>query len=277
MLIDKLFSYTRECCDAAGDEAVAFSWAGNAGWLICHKGGMIAIDPDLMSERLWGLDAEIGDIARHLDYVLATHAHGDHFNTDTFKFMIDHGNGMLVLPRSCSDGAEKAGMPESRIIWAVPGQPLTLGPINKTNVNSGRVATPAPWLRLEPTRALHGHIGRSVYDGANFDDCGYIISIGGKRLYHPGDSVLLHEHLRIRDIDILFVSPTEHNMHIDGSRTFIEAINPARIYAQHFGTYPVTESNAYWTTGYEEPLRLTLSSKHRSRYVIPDAGAVYCV
>jgi L-ascorbate metabolism protein UlaG (beta-lactamase superfamily) len=136
---------------------------------------------------------------------------------------------------------------------------------------------PAPWLTLEPTRAIHGHIERSVYSGANFSDCGYIVGIGGKRFFHPGDSVLLHEHLEISNVDVLFVSPTEHNTHVDGSISLINSINPGRVFAQHFGTYPVTESNAYWTTGYEEPLRLALSSKHRSRYVIPVPGSVYAV
>ena len=239
--------------------AVSFCWAGNAGWLISHDTHLIAIDLDLMSERLWALSVGLDELAPRLDFLFATHAHGDHFHIPTAKYLTENGSCTLILPKSCVADAKQAGIPESRIVWVVPGQPLE----------------PAPWLRLEPTHALHGHIGRSIYSGANFDDCGYLIAIGGKRFYHPGDSVLLEEHLEISDIDVLFVSPTEHNTHMDGSRTLIEAINPARVFAQHFGTYPVTEENAFWTTGYEEPLRMALSSKHRSRFFIPEMGVVY--
>jgi L-ascorbate metabolism protein UlaG (beta-lactamase superfamily) len=155
--------------------------------------------------------------------------------------------------------AEQAGIPESRIIWAMPG----------------RAIDHAPWLKVEPTHALHGHIKHSVYMGANFDDCGYIITLCNKRFFHPGDSVLLHEHFIILNIDVLFVSPTEHNTHVEGSRTLIEVINPAQIFAQHFGTYPVTEDNAFWTTGYEEALRDALPAEHRGRYHVPVPGDIY--
>jgi len=241
------------------DGAVSFCWAGNAGWLISDGNHLIGIDLDLMSERLWALPVDMAELARRLDFALATHAHGDHFNTPTAKCLIENSRCTLVLPKSCGAEAERAGIPESRILWAAPRLPLA----------------PAPWLRLEPARAIHGHIGRSVYSEASFDDCGYLITLGGKRLFHPGDSVLLQEHLEIADIDVLFISPTEHNTHIDGSRALIEAVNPARIFAQHFGTYPVTDENAFWTAGYEEPLRLALSAKHRNRYVIPEPGVAY--
>ena len=245
--------------EAAG--TTVFRWAGNAGWLIEYGGRLIAVDLDMASERLWAYEESLSDIARRIDYVFATHAHGDHFNIDTYKYLIDHGNCTLVLPHSCAGSVEKASIDGARIIWAVPGQAMEL----------------EPWLRVEPTHALHGHIARSVYSGANFDDCGYLFTIGGMRVCHPGDSVLLHEHLEISNINVLFVSPTEHNMHVEGCRSLIEAINPDHIFAQHFGTYPVTDANSYWTTGYEEPLRLALSSKHRSRYIIPEPGKSYAI
>jgi len=235
-------------------EAVSLQWAGNAGWLISHENHLIGIDLDLMSDRLWTLSV---DLTQRLDYFLATHAHGDHYNTQTAQHFAQNSACTFILPKSC----EASGIPESRILWAIPGQTLK----------------PCPWLRFDMTHALHGHIQHSIYSGANFDDCGYLIKMGDKRFFHPGDSVLLQEHLEISDIDVLFVSPTEHNTHIEGSRTLIESVNPARIFAQHFGTYPVTEENAFWTTGYEEPLRLSLSSKHCSRFVIPEPGVVYQV
>ena len=250
MLLSELFS---------SPKTLSLTWSGNAGWLIQYDNRCIAIDLDLMSERLWQFPVSFKELAQRLDFSIATHSHGDHFNIPTAKALIDGGSCTLILPRSCADSAAEASISESRIIWAEPKKSFE----------------PAPWLRIEPTRALHGHTFHSVFSEANFDDCGYVVSIGGKRLYHPGDSVLLQDHFTLKNIDVLFVSPTEHNTHIEGSKTLIEAINPSCVFAQHFGTYPVTEGNAYWTTGYEEPLRMSLSSKHRSRYTIPEAEKIY--
>jgi L-ascorbate metabolism protein UlaG (beta-lactamase superfamily) len=251
MMLDKL-------C-AAEDSAVSFCWMGNAGWLISHDNHLIAIDLDFMSERLWHPAIDAAELAERLEYTLVTHSHGDHFNAPTIKMLIDNGPSRVILPKSCLAEAEQAGISESRIIFAIPG----------------RTFEPAPWLSIEPTHALHGHIRCSIYMDANFDDCGYIINMGGKRFFHPGDSVLLHEHFGIASIDVLFVSPTEHNTHVDGSRTLIEAIDPDLVFAQHFGTYPVTDDNAFWTTGYERHLRRILTTDFRKRYHVPVPGEIY--
>ena len=251
MLLDELL--------AVWDKSISFCWMGNAGWLISHDGHLIGIDLDLMSERLWHPAISAAEMAGRLEYALVTHSHGDHFNVPTLKPLMDNGPCAVILPKSCIAEAEQAGIPASRIILAVPGQSFE----------------PAPWLKVEPVHALHGHIKHSVYMGANFDDCGYIITMGGRRFFHPGDSLLLHEHFGITDIDVLFVSPTEHNTHIDASRTLIEAIKPALIFAQHFGTYPVTDDNAFWTKGYERELRKALLTDYRERYHVPVPGKVY--
>jgi len=241
-------------------DGVSFNWIGNAGWLICHDRHLISIDLHLSSKRLWMPPFNLQELAPHLDYAISTHDHGDHFDSESSKFLVDNGPCKLILPRSCVNDAASAGIPESKIIYVVPGQSYA----------------PNPWMNFETIRALHGHPGRSIYIKANFDDCGYLITLGGKRIFHPGDTVLMQEHLeQLNDIDLLFVSPTEHNMHIEGCLSFIEAVDPRHIYAQHFDTYIVTDRNAYWTTGYQEPLRMALSSKHRSRYTIPESGVIY--
>ena len=241
------------------NNSLTLCWTGNAGWLLSFDKHLVAIDLDLLSERLWDFPLAIDELAAMLEFVFITHDHDDHFNTDTAKYLVDQGSSMFVLPHSCSARVKETGIPDSRIIWTKPYVELKL----------------TDWLRFATSRALHGHLKHSVYSKANFADCGYLLTIGTKRLFHPGDTVLLQEHLTIKDIDLLFVSATEHNTHIEGSVTLIESIKPSKIIAQHFGTYPVTEKNAFWTTGYEEDLKKALTVEYRQRYTIPKPGEIY--
>jgi hypothetical protein len=97
-------------------------------------------------------------------------------------------------------------------------------------------------------------------------NCGYVFNLSGKRLFEPGDSVLTEEHLGLRNIDVLFVSPTIHNMFTDRSMILINRLEPAYIFPQHFGTYQVTDENYFWTRGYPDELKLRLSQELQRRY-----------
>jgi L-ascorbate metabolism protein UlaG (beta-lactamase superfamily) len=106
-------------------------------------------------------------------------------------------------------------------------------------------------------------------------DCGYVLSIGGKKILQPGDTVLLHDHLELAEIDALFVSPTDHNMHIDRSVILINALEPEHIFPQHFGTYMQTDQNRYWTKGYPDELKARLPRPMRARFHKLAQGQVY--
>jgi L-ascorbate metabolism protein UlaG (beta-lactamase superfamily) len=99
-----------------------------------------------------------------------------------------------------------------------------------------------------------------------------VFNIQGKRIFHPGDSVLTEEHLGLKNIHVLFVSPTVHNMYVDRSMILINRLEPAYIFPQHFETYQQTEENAFWTRGYPDELRLRLSAELKKRYHKPKLG-----
>ncbi len=178
-----------------------------------------------------------------------TDEHDDHFHANTVKELIRASDCQFVLPVSCIAKADSLGMPENRRVIARPGVPFSL-----------------KGLEVEPIRARHGHIKNSVYKGANMEDCGYILTMGEKRIYQPGDTVLLHEHLELKGIDVLFVSPTEHNTHIVNSAIMIQAIEPTYIFPQHFNTYPVDDENYFWNLSLliiEEYLLRTLHTREQ--------------
>lgn len=233
-------------------------WTGNDGWLISADNNLIAIDLDLFNhERITPCNVDIKLLAEKLYMHFITHEHEDHFSSQTCKYLYENGNCTFVIPKSCEQKAKDLGMKADRILIVSPNEVLRKGEI-----------------KAECIRAVHGHIDGAVYSGASLDDCGYIINILGKRIYQPGDTVLLEEHSQITDIDILFVSPTDHNTKIDNSIKIIKAINPKYIFPQHHSTYIESSDNIFWTHGYVDELYETLDTSLKNRFIKLEQGEV---
>jgi len=233
-------------------------WLGNAGWQVRFGGIHLLIDPDLEegSHRI-SLEGIPTDCIASADAVLVTHEHGDHFNLPTARRLVNESDCRFILPASCLDSAQKADIPTSRIIVAHHGKPIAL-------FGDDFLITPVP--------AIHGHILGSIYKHYNVADCGYLISAMGLNLFHPGDSVLLEQHFELPEVDILMVSPTEHNMHMRQSKVLIEKLNPRFIFPQHRDTYHITDDNYFWTRAYDKELFETLSNEYKPRYHILTQG-----
>lgn len=241
---------------------LALCWTGNAGWLLGTDGLLVGIDLDLQpgAGRLRAPVVSIEDVEPRLSVLFVTHGHGDHMNGATCTALAGHSGCLFVVPANCREALLDLGAPPERVCVAVPGQPFEL-----------------PGIQVTPLRAIHGHKDFTVYQGANLDDCGYLLTFGGKRILHPGDSLLLPEHLQSAPLDVLFVSPTEHNTHVERSAALIESLRPAHVFPQHFGTYKTTDANRFWTQGYPDELRAALSEAMQARYHKLGEGAVFVV
>jgi len=236
----------------------AVCWLGNDGWLIGWRGALIAFDLDLRSRsRLWPSPLSEAQIGPHLRALFITHEHGDHFNAATAKALIRESRCRFVIPQSCLARARSIGLPPARIVIAHPGEPFGL-----------------EGVRVRPLRAIHGDRGTAVYRHANLDDCGYVLSLGRLRVAQLGDSVLTQEHLSLRSIDVLFVSPTEHNLAVLPAKRLLQAIRPRHVFPQHYGTYRPTAQNRFWTVGYVKELREALTEPLRSRFQTLRPGEV---
>ena len=231
-------------------------WTGHNGWLIKH--GDVLIGTDLVvdqNDRLYSSPISAAELAPELDVSFVTHGHGDHFNRPTSRVLAENSKCTFVIPRSCEQIARDIGIPKNRIQVARPGEPFEI---------SG--------VKVQPVRALHGNPRFAVHKNANLDDCGYHLTIGGKTFLQPGDSVLLEDHLFLKHVDVLFFSPTEHNMHVDSSVILINELEPDYIVPQHRDTYRVTPQNRYWTNGYAYEVKLRLSKALQARYHVLEQG-----
>ena len=240
----------------AQDSGLTVWWTGHNGWLI--KSANVLIGTDLVvdeNNRLFGSPISAAELAPELHVSFVTHGHGDHFNRPTSRALVENSKCLFVIPRSCEQIAREIGIPENRVKVARPGEPFDLSGVD-----------------VQPVRAIHGNPRFAVHKNANLDDCGYHIAIGGKTFLQPGDSVLLEDHLFLKHVDVLFFSPTEHNMHVDPSVILINELEPDYILPQHRDTYRVTPQNRYWTTSYAYEVKLRLSKALQARYHVLEQG-----
>ncbi len=241
----------RQHCDG-----IAIWWTGHNGWLIKSDGLLLGTDLVLDDRgRESASPISAAELADELDISFITHGHGDHFNAPTSRVLAEKSKCLFVLPQNCLEKARDFGIPEDRIVVARPRQPIEVRGI-----------------KVDALRAIHGNRKGAVYWEANFDDCGYVFHLGGKSIMQPGDSVLLEDHLFVKHVDVLFISPTEHNMQIDDSITLINELEPKYIFPQHRDTYTVTPSNRFWTSAYTYDVQRRLSKDLQNRYHIVDMG-----
>jgi L-ascorbate 6-phosphate lactonase len=240
----------------AHHRGMAVWWVGNAGWLIKADDLLIGIDLDLSSaEKVQPPPILAEELASELDVAFVTHHHGDHCNVPTIEALAAGSRTVFVLPQSCLKEMPGLSLPASRLIVPEPLHPFDVKRIH-----------------VEPIHTIHGNqeftvLTREPDFVENIaHNCGYVLNILGKRFLHPGDSVLTEEHLSVKNIDVLFVSPTVHNMYTDRSMILINHLQPAYIFPQHFGTYRETENEAFWTHGYPDELKLRLSEDLQKRY-----------
>ena len=231
-------------------------WTGHNGWLI--KSGDLLMSTDLALEyggRSAPAPVSALEIAPELDIYMVTHAHSDHLDPKTARIFIRYSKCIFVLPESTLKIAQELGIPPERIRVAKPREPFTL-----------------LGAKIEPIRAIHGNANFAVYLEANLQDCGYVITVGGKRLLQPGDSVLLEDQLFLEKIDVLFFSPTEHNTYIDHSVMLINRLSPAYILPQHHSTMAYAEQDRFWAKGYAAEVKIRLSQPLQDRYSILEQG-----
>lgn len=236
-----------EMCTIGG---LSLVWTGNNGFIMHTAGKLIAFDLDLYNtERITPCPTAVIELCKALDVLFVTHAHEDHMSTETIAMLIEQSHCQFVIPASCDHTA----IPNERLLVVKP---------NEEHCVNG--------IEFRTIRAVHGHIGGSVYSGASMADCGYVITLGGRTIYQPGDTILLEEHYSMTGIDLLFLSTTEHTTWIDNSIKLVQLIDPKLIVPQHHSTYVEATDNLFWTHGHVFEVYDGLNETYRSRYrVLP--------
>lgn len=174
---------------------VTLRWLGQAGFILSSDATSVAIDPFLSAHPDRIYDAAITpDQLACVDAVLCTHEHADHLDLPALVAAARFGDFDVLVPRPVTDIAVSGGLSASRVGGVVPGDVLAIGA-----------------ARVWPVPALHGvHIGDAYGFGrepevAGPRFCGYLIDLGGVRVFHAGDTLVypgLAEFLRNARVDV---------------------------------------------------------------------------
>jgi L-ascorbate metabolism protein UlaG (beta-lactamase superfamily) len=179
----------------------------HASMVLTAAGKTIYIDPVGGAAKYQGLADP--------DIILVTDIHGDHFDPATLQAIRRRGT-ILVTPKAVADkmaDADKAGV-------------IVLGN-GESNVFSGIGVAAIPMYNLpaSPTDPRHPK-GRGN---------GYVLSVGGKKIYISGDTQGIPEMRSLTGIDIAFVCMNlPYTMDVNEAADAVLAFRPRIVYPYHY-------------------------------------------
>ena len=146
--------------------------------------------------------------------VLITHQHGDHLSVETIEGISGEATALIAPP------AVAEQLPEG---WAERVTVLRNG--EETTWEGIQVAA-IPAYNLTPERRQFHPQGR---------DNGYVLSVGGTRLYISGDTEDIPEMRELEDIDAAFVCMNlPYTMDVEAAAAAVLEFSPRVVYPYHF-------------------------------------------
>lgn len=156
--------------------------------------------------------ADYGQLPK-ADLVLITHSHYDHLDRAAIDSLTDR-NSLIVCDKTSSE--------------AFDGDCITMIP--------GLDSDPRPYVHIEAIAAYNTTPEHQQFHPREREDCGYILTIGGTRIYIAGDTEPTPEMKALRNIDVAFLPVNQpYTMTVDQAVEAVEAIRPSIFYPYHYG------------------------------------------
>ena len=174
----------------------------HASLILVFDGKTIYVDP--VSEY-----ADFSQLPK-ADVILITHEHADHLDPKAIATLEKQGTILITNPSSQAK--------------------LGKGVVMK----NGDSLTPVPWLKLEAVPAYNTTPDRVKFHPKNRDN-GYILTLGGDRIYIAGDTEDIPELKQLKAIDIAFLPVNQpYTMTIPQAVHAAKMFNPRILYPYHY-------------------------------------------
>ena len=197
---------------------IKYTYYGHASFLLDDGTSKVLTDPFLTGNPLAAIQAD--DV--ECDYILLTHAHGDHL-----------GDAPAIAKRT---GAMVLGIPEVLDVCLQAESDI------KTHGMNIGGSVKLPFGKVRMTMALHSS---GVAGGIA---CGYVIQIGGINVYFAGDTALFSDMKLIGQKDPLdyAVLPIGDNytMGLEDAALAAQWLNTKNVIPIHYNTWPVIAQEA---------------------------------
>ena len=186
----------------------------------CIKHGSLRIQYD-------GLEIQIDPVGKGLkpqtdyaqfpkaDVILVTHEHFDHFDRDAIAALRKDGTAIYLNP-------------------AVQGM---LG--SGTALKNGESAKVREDVTIEAVPAYNTTPGREKFHPKGRDN-GYVLTLGGFRVYVAGDTEDIPEMANIKDVDVAFLPCNQpYTMTPEQAARAARTVKPKVLFPYHYGETPV--------------------------------------
>jgi L-ascorbate metabolism protein UlaG (beta-lactamase superfamily) len=170
------------------------------------KDKTIAVDPVGGAKAFQGLPPP--------DLILITHLHGDHFSKETLAELAGSGTRLVGPPT---------------VVEQLPSDLRS----RATALGNGQTQE-FLGIRIEAVPAYNLTAERQRFHPKGRDN-GYVLTLGGKRVYLSGDTDGIPEMLALKDIDVAFVCMNlPYTMTVEQAARAVRAFKPRVVYPYHY-------------------------------------------
>lgn len=185
----------------------------HASMVLDWNGQKIYVDPVGPVEKYRGLGAP--------DLILITHAHPDHMSPDTLKGL-DTRKAILVEPKSVAD---KLG--------------TAFGKVRRVMANGDSFSEHG--IRIDAMPMYNLPASPKAFHPKGWGN-GYVLTLGGKRIYISGDTAGIPEMRALKGIDVAFVCMNlPWTMDVADAADAVLAFKPAVVYPYHYRGQDTTQ------------------------------------
>lgn len=197
--------YPQDKIETADGGQITITFFKHASLSIERDGRYIYVDP--VDEY-----ADYGRLPK-ADMILITHSHYDHFDMAAVEKLQKTGT-CVVCDKTTAEAFE----------------------FDCITMTPGATAAPLSCVEVEAVPAYNISEGHLQFHPREREDCGYVLTIGGTRIYISGDTENNDDIKALEDIDIAFLPVNQpYTMTVDQAVDAVRSIHPHIFYPYHYG------------------------------------------